>query len=72
MSTLVRTPDEITAAWLSAALGDGALEIASVERIGTGQMSQNHRVAYRTEDGGEHTVVVKLASDDATSRAYRA
>jgi hypothetical protein len=69
MSSLVRTPDEISAAWLSAALGDGALEITSVERIGTGQMSQNHRVAYRTKDGEHHTVVVKLASDDATSRA---
>ncbi|HEV3053705.1 MAG TPA: phosphotransferase, partial [Solirubrobacteraceae bacterium] len=69
MSNLVRTPDEITAAWLSAVMGDGALEIASVERIGTGQMSQNHRVAYRAEDGEGRTVVVKLASDDATSRA---
>ncbi len=69
MSSLVRTPDEITTEWLSAALGDGAVEIASVERIGTGQMSQNHRVAYRGEAGDGHTVVVKLASDDATSRA---
>jgi hypothetical protein len=69
MTLLVRTPDEIDAAWLSAALGDGPVEISSIERIGTGQMSQNHRVAYQGTDGSERTVVVKLASDDPASRS---
>ncbi len=32
-------------------------------------MSQNHRVAYRADGRRRRTVVVKLASDDATSRA---
>ncbi|MEA2124107.1 MAG: hypothetical protein QOI80_889 [Solirubrobacteraceae bacterium] len=41
------------------------LEVAAVEAIGTGQMSQSHRVTL----GDGDTVVVKLASDDATSRA---
>jgi hypothetical protein len=68
MTGLIRTPDEITAEWLAGALGAGPVEIAAVERIGTGQMSQNHRIAY-TEDGGPPAaVVVKLASDDDASR----
>lgn len=66
--TLIRTPDEITAEWLAGVLGIDAVELEDVGRIGTGQMSQSHRVAYR-EDGEARTVVVKLASDDATSRA---
>ncbi len=69
MTTLVRTPEEITAAWLSEALAGGPLEIDSIERIGTGQMSQNHRIAYSEADGSRRTVVVKLASDDPVSRA---
>jgi hypothetical protein len=40
------------------------VELAGTEAIGTGQMSQNHRVSLV---GGE-TLVVKLASDDPTSR----
>jgi hypothetical protein len=68
-ATLIRTPDEINDDWLAAALGaEGPLEVHSVERIGTGQMSQSHRVTF-TGAGGERTVVVKLASDDPTSRA---
>ena len=69
MTRLVRTPEEITAAWLSEALAGGPLEIDSIERIGTGQMSQNHRIAYTAADGSRRTVVVKLASDDPVSRA---
>jgi hypothetical protein len=50
-------------------LGRAGLELLSTERIGTGQMSQSHRVRF-TEDGGEpESVVVKLASSDPTSRA---
>jgi Ser/Thr protein kinase RdoA (MazF antagonist) len=62
---LIRTADEITADALSALLGRETGEVTSVERIGTGQMSQSLRTTFA--DGG--TVVVKLASDDPTSRA---
>jgi hypothetical protein len=69
MTALIRTPEEITSEWLSGVLPGGPLEVSSVERIGTGQMSQNHRISYVAEDGAAATVVVKLASDDETSRA---
>ena len=61
----IRTKDEITEAWLSAVLGRPGLTITSLEEIGTGQMSQCYRVTLDDED----TVVVKLASEDPTSRA---
>ena len=73
MPALIRTPEEITSGWLSHALGGGPVQIESIDRIGTGQMSQNHRITYVGEGGGREgepaTVVVKLASDDPTSRA---
>ena len=68
----IRTPEEITAEWLGSALGRPGLELLGSERIGTGQMSQSHRVSFRAPDSppaGPETVVVKLASDDPTSRA---
>jgi hypothetical protein len=61
---LIRGPDGITAEWLADVLGRPGLELASVERIGTGQMSRNYRATF---DGGD-SVVVKLASDDENSR----
>ncbi len=68
----IRTADELNAEWLSLALGRPALKLLGIERIGTGQMSQTHRVRFRA-DGGPgaepESVVVKLASDDPTSRA---
>src|ERR1700716_739168 len=71
----IRTPDEISADWLAAALDRPGLELLGTERIGTGQMSQSHRVRFR-EAGVEdpaadpaESVVVKLASDDPTSRS---
>jgi hypothetical protein len=67
-SPIIQAPEQITAEWLSAALGRPGLEIAATERIGTGQMSQCHRVRFAAPGGSDETVVVKLASDDATSR----
>ncbi len=61
---LIQTPDQITSGWLSGALGRPDVEVESTERIGTGQMSQNFRVRF----GGGESLVVKLASDDPTSR----
>lgn len=69
MSEILKSPDEITDAWLSAALGREGLKVTGTERIGTGQMSQNHRVTFTANGGAPETVVVKLASDDPTSRA---
>lgn len=65
---LIREPSEITADWLSRALGRPGLELASVDRIGTGQMSLTFRVNFLDTDG-MGAVVVKLAADDPTSRA---
>ena len=66
---VIRGPDEIDAGWLASALGRDSLEIDSVQSIGTGQMSQSLRVTFQENGGGAETVVVKLASDDPTSRA---
>jgi hypothetical protein len=46
--------------------------LLDTERIGTGQMSQSYRVTFAAKDAlanGTESVVVKLASDDPTSRA---
>jgi hypothetical protein len=67
--SLIRTPDELTSEWLSTALGRPGLSCTGVERIGTGQMSQSHRVTFTENGGPAETVVIKLASDDPTSRA---
>jgi hypothetical protein len=68
-ATLIRVPDELTSQWLASALDRPGVQLSSVERIGTGQMSQSHRVSFTAEDGAQETVVVKLASDDPMSRA---
>jgi hypothetical protein len=68
-ATFIRTPEEITSEWLGAALDRPGLAVTGTERIGTGQMSQNHRVTFTVGGGAPRTVVVKLASDDPTSRA---
>ncbi len=65
---LIRLPEQITAQWLSAALGCPGLQLTDVQRIGTGQMSLTFRVSF-TDGGAADTVIVKLASDNDTSRA---
>jgi Ecdysteroid kinase-like family len=67
---VLRSPDEITAPWLSAVLGCGTVRSVHTVPVGTGQMSQSHRVTF-TADGEESpdSVVVKLASLDPGSRA---
>jgi hypothetical protein len=75
VASFIRTPEEISPAWLAGALDRPAVELIDTERIGTGQMSQSHRVRFRAtgpghgESGEPESVVVKLASDDPTSRA---
>jgi hypothetical protein len=67
--SLIRTPDELTPEWLAGVLGAGSLDVLGTERVGTGQMSQSHRVRFQPADGPPGSVVVKLASEDPTSRA---
>ena len=69
---IVRKLDDLDVEWLQAALGCGALESFTAEAIGTGQMSQSHRVSLAFQDGERawpRSVVLKLAADDAGSRA---
>ena len=65
---LIKGPEEISGHWLSRVLRRDRVDVVDVMRIGTGQMSQSHRVRF-TSPEGESSVVVKLASDDEKSRA---
>src|ERR1700704_1333111 len=44
-SRLIRTLDELDEPWLAAALGTGPVDSFSAEPIGTGQMTENHRIS---------------------------
>lgn len=68
---VARTPEDLTEEWLADALGFGAVASFTVAPVGTGQMSQSHRVALTYADGatGPPSVVVKFAASDPTSRA---
>jgi len=78
---LVRRPDDLSAAWLTEVLATSEASVASLIRpgdsvisceatpVGTGQMADTLRLTFTTSGGSAGSVVVKLASDDATSRA---
>ncbi|WP_280826399.1 phosphotransferase [Mycobacterium sp. OTB74] len=68
--TVVNRPSDLTAAWLTAAVGAGEVIDFTVERIGTGQMSECYRVAltYAPGDTGPDSVVLKVAAADPSSR----
>ena len=68
-ATLIRGPQEIGSGWLEEVLARPTLELLGREQIGTGQMSQTHRVRFAETGGAEESVVVKLASEDPASRA---
>ena len=62
-------PDDLTAEWLTGALGAGRVAGFTVDRIGTGQMSECYRVRLEYADGeGPATVVLKVAASDPMSR----
>ncbi len=65
----VERPEDLTADWLSANLGAGRVGGFTVERIGTGQMSECYRVglSYAVGDGPA-SVVLKVAASDPMSR----
>ena len=70
---VVRTVDDLTADWLTAAVGGaGSVRSFDTERVGPGQMSQSHRIELTYDGdaaGGPESVVVKVAATDSTSRA---
>ncbi len=69
-ATSVERPDDLTAEWLTGAIGAGTVERFSTERIGTGQMSECYRVALTYAEGaaGPGSVVLKVAASDPDSR----
>lgn len=65
----VERPDDLTADWLTANLGAGRVGGFTVERIGTGQMSECYRVSLTYDEGtGPSSVVLKVAASDPMSR----
>ncbi len=66
---VVERPTDLTAEWLTAALGVPVRDF-DFERIGTGQMSECYRVALTYADGasGPNSVVLKVAASDPVSR----
>ncbi len=67
---LLERPADLTAEWLTAALGQGTVTAFTVDRIGTGQMSECYRVTptYAAGETGPATLVLKVAAADAGSR----
>jgi hypothetical protein len=70
---VIERPGDLTAAWLAAAIGAGPIADFSVERIGTGQMSECYRIRLRYADGEAasnrpESVVLKVAATDPESR----
>ncbi len=68
--TDIERPADLTADWLTAALGAGTVAQFGTQRIGTGQMSECYRVALSYADGhtGPASVVLKVAASDPASR----
>ncbi len=67
--TPVERPEDLTAEWLTENLRSGRVGGFTVERIGTGQMSECYRVALTYADGdGPASVVLKVAASDPMSR----
>lgn len=71
---IIERPADLTASWLTAAIGAGPVADFSVERIGTGQMSECYRIRLSYADAGTspvrgpESVVLKVAATDPMSR----
>ena len=67
---LIERPTDLTADRLTDIFGGAAVRDFTVERIGTGQMSECYRVAltYAEEKAGPASVVLKVAAADPSSR----
>src|ERR1700751_5520539 len=73
IDNVVERPVDLTADWLTAAIGAGTIPDFSVERIGTGQMSECYRVPLAPPNrgparGGPGPVMPKGAAPDPKSR----
>jgi hypothetical protein len=76
---LIRRPADVSADWLTAVMrgsgavpGDATVRGFEADAIGTGQMSQSHRLRLTWDErttSGPASVVVKLAASDETSRS---
>ena len=65
----IERPADLTADWLTAAVGAGRIGAFEVERIGTGQMSECYRVRLDYAAGeGPASVILKVAASDPVSR----
>lgn len=65
----IERPSDLTASWLTATIRAGVVTDFTVERIGTGQMSECYRVALTyAEPGGPASVVLKVSATDPVSR----
>lgn len=64
---VARGVDDLTAEWLTAALGVEVRAVAA-ERVGTGQIGTSYRLTL-DGDGGPPTLVAKLAGGDEEARA---
>lgn len=68
---VIERPSDLTASWLTAAIGKGPVADFAVERIGTGQMSECYRIRLHYADpgsSGPESVVLKVAATDPASR----
>jgi Ecdysteroid kinase-like family len=73
IDNVVERPADLTAAWLTAAIGAGTVTDFTTERIGTGQMSECYRVRLTyadpaTDGDRPESVVLKVAATDPMSR----
>ena len=70
---VIERPSDLTAPWLAAAIGAPVTGF-TVDRIGTGQMSECYRIGLTYGAGGSDgmdgpaSVVLKVAATDPTSR----
>jgi len=67
---VIERPGDLTVDWLTEAIGSGQVIDFTVDRIGTGQMSECYRVAltYGSGQRGPDSVVLKVAATDPVSR----
>jgi len=68
--SLLERPADLTTEWLTAVIGAGTVSAFTVDRIGTGQMSECYRIGLTYSDGGQGpaSVVLKVAAADPSSR----
>jgi hypothetical protein len=68
---VIERPGDLTADWLAATIRAGDIADFTVERIGTGQMSECYRIGLTYSDSaadGPESVVLKVAATDPVSR----